>query len=140
MRDGRGVAVADLDDDGLLDLVINNNHAAPTIYMNAHPDARSWLRLDLVGGASNRDAIGAEVRLAVAGKTLLRQVEAGSGYASQHMLPVHFGLGDAERAESIEVRWPSGRVDRFQGAGLTELLGGGGLNRTLRIEEGTSGL
>ncbi len=131
------MAVADLDADGLLDLVINNNHAPPTIYLNRGDPGR-WLRLALVGRASNRDAIGAEIRLAAGGRTLLRQVEAGSGYASQHMLPVHFGLGGAERVESIEIRWPSGHVDRWAGDSLAEILGPGGeLNRTLRLEEGT---
>ena len=134
VKDSRGVAVADFDGDGRLDLVINNNNETPALYLNNLRRAGRGLELKLVGGQrSNRDAVGACVRLTAGGKTMTRYVEAGSGYASQSMLPVHFGLGAAESAESVEVCWPSGQVQRFEGEALRAALGA---NRLVRIEEG----
>ncbi len=130
------MAVADFNGDGKLDVAINNNNARPTIYMNAFVTSGNWLRLDLVGSVSNRDAVGARVRLTLAGgeggKTLTRWVEAGSGYASQSAFPVHFGLGRAA-VETVEIVWPSGRVDHLDGGEL-------GINRTVRIEEHPAGV
>ncbi len=126
------MAVADFDGDGRLDLAINNNGAPPTLYVN-RLEPRNWLRLRLVGTSSGRDAVGARVALKLpadgGGKTLTRWVEAGSGYAAQSAFPLHFGLGEAERVESVEITWPSGRVARIAGDQL-------GINRTLRVEEG----
>jgi hypothetical protein len=128
------VAVADFDGDGRLDLVINNNSETPVLYLNNLRKTGRGVELRLVGGqGSNRDAVGARVRLTAGGKTMTRSVEVGSGYASQSMLPVHFGLGAAERVESVEVRWPSGQVQRIEGERLRDLTGAG---RPLRIEEG----
>ena len=135
VRDGRGVAIADLDRDGRLDVVVNNNHAPPTIYLNRLSAATNWLELELVGHASARDAVGArlELKLRRPGsedrRTLTRWVEAGSGYASQSAFPVHFGLGEGWQAEALEITWPSGHRDRLPGDAL-------GVNRRLRLEEG----
>ena len=115
MKDGRGAAVADLDGNGGLDLVINNNAGPPTIYLNRVPTAGHWLALDLVGQSSNRDAVGARVVLEAGGGRQVRQVEAGSGYATQHPTTLHFGLGDAQAVEWIEITWPDGAVERFGG-------------------------
>ena len=135
IKDSRGVAIADFNGDGKLDLVINNNNATPTIYMNNLKNAGKCIEIKLVGTKSNRDAIGARVRLSIAGKTMTRQVEAGSGYASEVMLPVHFGLGDAVRIESLEITWPDGSAQRFTGGQLDPFV-----NRTVQIEEGNSHL
>ena len=91
--------------------------------------------MKLVGTRSNRDAVGARVRLGVAGKKLTRQVEAGSGYASEAMLPVHFGLGDAARIESVEITWPDGFVQRFTGERFDPFI-----DRMVQIEEGNDHL
>ncbi len=139
IRDGRGVGVADLDGDGRLDLAINNNNAAPTIYLNHLSPGRHWLRVEVEGDGvrSNRDAVGARVALTVrtaggASKTMTRWVGAGSGYAAQSAFAVHFGLGAATGAEALEVTWPSGSTRRLDAAELDAL----GVDRVLRLVEG----
>ncbi len=132
------MAVADFDGDGRLDLAINNNNAAPTIFRNRLAESGNWLELTLAG-SGNRDAVGARVRVTLSaaggdgdtggGKTLTRWVEAGSGYASQSAFPLHFGLGEASRVEAVEIVWPSGHVDQLAGAGIA-------INRRTLIEEG----
>jgi len=133
VKDSRGMGVADFNGDGRLDMIINNNNETPFLYLNNLSKSGNALVLKLIGTHSNRDAIGACVRLTAGGKTMRRQVEAGSGYASEAMLPLHFGLGSADRIESIEITWPSGSVQRIEGADLNALVG---VNRFVRIEEG----
>jgi hypothetical protein len=133
VKDARGVGVADFNGDGRLDMVINNNNETPTHYLNNLAKSGNAVVLKLVGTRSNHDAIGATVRLTVGGKTMMRQVEAGSGYASQVMLPVHFGVGGANEIEALEITWPSGLMQRLEGAELKALVG---VNRLVRIEEG----
>lgn len=124
--------MADLDRDGRLDLVINNNNNTPTIYLNhLMPPSANWVEFKLVGTSSNRDAIGARIQLKIGSTTLHRQVEAGSGYASQAMLPVHFGLGPVTKIDNVVIHWPSGTVQTLNGA-LIEI------NRQVRIEEGVA--
>jgi enediyne biosynthesis protein E4 len=134
-RDGRGVAIADIDGDGRLDVIIANNDAPPTIYLNRLRSAGNWTRLTLQATGGNRDAVGALVRLTVrvgdAAKTMTRQVEAGSGYASQSDMAVHFGLGRATSIEGIDVIWRKGCEQHFAGADLDGLL-----NRAAYLDEG----
>jgi hypothetical protein len=123
IRDGRGVAIADLNNDGKLDIVINNNNATPTIYLNRLPNTGHWFRCMLVGAPedtrqahrSSRDALGARVALTMTAKGVSRQivrwVEAGSGYASQSETTLHFGLGEAESIDELAIAWPSGRLE-----------------------------
>ena len=140
VKDSRGVAVADFNGDGRLDMVINNNNETPTLYLNDLKRSGNAVELKLVGAGgdadglrSTRDALGACVRLTAGGKTMTRQVEAGSGYASESMRPLHFGLGPADHIDAVEITWPSGRVQRIEGEELKTLVG---VNRLVTIEEG----
>ena len=128
------MAVADFNNDGRLDLVMNSNNETPVLYLNNLKKVGNSIEIKLVGTRSNRDAIGARVRLTANGKTMTRQVEAGSGYASQMMLPLHFGLGNATRVDSIEICWPSGDVQHLDGDQLTSMMKD---KRQIRVEEGS---
>ena len=136
--DTRGVGVADLDGDGRLDLVLGNNNSAPTVYRNNWERPGNWLQISLEGSPSNRDAIGAAAKLVLvdgvggATRTLTRVVEAGSGFASQRMFPLHFGLGQASVAK-IRIIWPNGSVQEFSAEELAAL---GGANQMLYLREG----
>ena len=135
IKDSRGVAIADYNGDGKLDMVINNNNATPTIYLNNLKHVGKCIEMKLVGTKSNRDAIGARVRLSIGTWTLTRQVEAGSGYASEAMLTLHFGLGDATKINAVEIDWPSGATQRFEGGQFDRFIDG-----LVQVEEGNASL
>jgi enediyne biosynthesis protein E4 len=107
-RAGRGAAFGDVDNDGDVDVAVNNVHEPPNLYRLDAPAARSWTELKLVGTTSNRSAIGARVRILAGGVTLVREVRGGGSYYSQNDFRVHAGLGDATRVDRVEVRWPNG--------------------------------
>ena len=113
---GRGAAIVDLNLDGLLDLVIVNRVAPATIWRNAGSGGATapapmghWLGIRLEQPAPNVDAIGAWIEVKVGDQVLQREVTVGGGHASGQLVPVHFGLGDAEQAE-VRVQWPNGDV------------------------------
>jgi hypothetical protein len=110
---GRGAAFADFDNDGDIDIVVNNVHDAPDLYRLDQTGERHWIALKLVGTQSNRSAIGARVRLVTAEGAQLQEVRGGGSYYSQNDLRVHFGLGGARAIERIEVRWPNGREETW---------------------------
>jgi hypothetical protein len=112
IESGRGLVVADFDDDGYPDLYLRNLNDRAVYYRNTG-GANHWLRLSLVGVESNRDAIGAVVRVTSGGTNQLRQITAGEGFYSSHDKRPLFGLGAATVADVV-VRWPSGRVESFQ--------------------------
>jgi len=110
----RGAAFGDLNNDGKIDVVIENIDGKPMILRNTSPDKNHWLTLRLAGRHSNRLAIGAKVKVS-AGRTLqVGEVRSGGSYLSQNDLRVHFGLGGATKAERVEVRWPSGSTDIYR--------------------------
>src|SRR5262245_20382126 len=109
LRDGRGLAVSDFDGDGALDFVINNYNARAQYFVNRVPNRGHWLRVRLRGRESNRDGIGAIIRVRTGEKWQMRPVTAGDGYASQYSRVAHFGLGDAKVIDELEVIWPNGR-------------------------------
>jgi hypothetical protein len=112
---GRGSAYADIDGDGDPDVVLAQVGGPPLLLRNDQKLGRHWLRLKLVGRAANRDAIGAEIKVRIGGHILWRTVMPTHGYLSQSELPVTFGLGDRDRVDSVEVRWPGGRTQTLNG-------------------------
>jgi hypothetical protein len=112
-KDGRGVAVADFDNDGRLDMFVTNADDEPFLYRNILPTGAHWLGFLLEGTKSNRAATGAQVRVTSGKTTWLRYVNGGNGFGSQSTARVHFGLGQATKIDSVEVRWPSGLKQRL---------------------------
>ena len=107
---GRGSAFADIDGDGDLDVLLMQTGGPPLLLRNDQKLGNHWLRLKLIGTASNRDAIGAEIKVRVGNQNLWRTVMPTRSYLSQSELPVTFGLGQSEKADRVEIRWPSGKV------------------------------
>jgi hypothetical protein len=105
----RGLAVGDLNNDGQLDFVINNQEDRPSIALNQRV-AGHWLLVKLRGTRSNRSAIGARVTARTSGRSQVREVKSGGSYLSQSDLRVHFGLGDALTVDELTIRWPDGHV------------------------------
>jgi hypothetical protein len=109
---GRGSAFADIDGDGDLDLVMTQVAGPPLLLRNDQELHHHWLRLKLMGTKSNRDAIGAWIKVSVAGQTLWRQVMPTRSYLSQSELPVTIGLGNASKPDAVEIIWPGGGTQR----------------------------
>ncbi len=107
-HDGRAVAVGDLWNNGALDVVVANQGGPLLIYKNHVDPAEKWIEFHLEGTKSNRSAIGAEITLYWDGKRQLQQVAAGTGFAAENDLRVHFGLGKNPQIEKAVIRWPSG--------------------------------
>jgi hypothetical protein len=121
-RVSRGLAMGDLDEDGRLDLVINDLDGSPQLLRNELAEPGNWLLVKLRGKAGNSDAIGALVSVRAGGRTQLRLVQSGTSYLSQHDMRQHFGLGTAAFAESVEVRWPDGTRTRLSDVKANQVL------------------
>jgi hypothetical protein len=110
---GRGMAIGDIDNDGRLDAVVTTNDGPAYVLRNETQTPNHWLTMKLVGRRSNRDAIGAEVKLVSAGGPQFATVTTASSYLSSGDRRVHFGLGAETTALVIEIRWPSGTRQRL---------------------------
>ncbi len=124
---GRGSAFGDIDNDGTIDVAINNVHDTPDLFLTRAPVENRWVQLRLVGTRSNRSAIGARVRVVTGGESQVHEVRGGGSYMSQNDLRVHAGLGNASKVERVEVRWPNG---------LEEVWEDVASNQVLTLEEG----
>jgi hypothetical protein len=118
----RGAAVGDFNHDGKLDLVVTALSAPAEIWMNDSPGGNHWLEFALRGTTSNRDGIGAKIKVTAGGKTQYNHMTTASGYASSSAGPVHFGLGDAKVADEVEIRWPSGTVQTLKNVAEDQIL------------------
>jgi len=110
----RGLAVGDLFNDGQMDVVINNMDGTPTILRNHGIPGNHWVSFELAGTKSNRLAIGARLKLVAGGMTQTEEIHSGASYLSQNDLRVHFGLGKTTKIDSLEIRWPSGKVETLK--------------------------
>ena len=111
---GRGLAYGDFDRDGDVDLLLTTNNGPAFLYRNDQLAGNRSIRFRMVGTKSNRDAIGAVVRLYYNGQSQSRMVRGGSSYLSQSELPVTFGVGKRDKIERATIEWPSGRTEEFK--------------------------
>jgi len=109
----RGLAVGDLWNDGRMSAVVSNMNAPPSLLVNQLRNANHWIAIRAVGTKSNRDGIGARIRVKTGTRILVDEVRSGSSYDSNSDMRVHFGLGASPKIDGVEVRWPSGLVERF---------------------------
>ena len=112
--DGRAVALVDLWNRGVLDVVVANQRGPLLVYKNYAREAHGWIAFELEGQASNRSAIGAQVRVFFGGQEQLQEVHGGSGFSAQNQRRLHFGLGREATVERVEIRWPSGTVQTIE--------------------------
>jgi hypothetical protein len=110
-RVSRGLAVGDLFNDGNMDVVIGDIDGAPMILKNHGAPGRHWVSFELAGTKSNRLALNARLKVVAGGMTQTDEIHSGGSYLSQNDLRVHFGLGGAAKIDSLEIHWPSGKVE-----------------------------
>ncbi len=119
---GRGCAFGDFDNDGDVDVVVNNLGGLPTLLRNDGGNKNNWIMIKCVGTKSNRSAIGTRVRVTTAAHNQIDEVMSGSSYYSQNDLRLHFGLGKAAKVDNIEIAWPSGLKESFKNVPANQML------------------
>ena len=112
-RVSRGAAVGDFDNDGDQDILVSNNGQPPQLLRNDGGNAKHWLEVLLIGTVSNRDAVGARVRIHAGNRLRQDEKKGGMSYQSAQDPRLHFGLGDCTKVDSVEVHWPSGAVSKL---------------------------
>ena len=114
IADGRAVAMADLWNRGVLDVIVANQRGRLLLYKNTVTSENHWIGFDLEGSKSNRSAIGAQVTIKWSGQEQMQQISGGSGFASENDRRLHFGLGKSSTIEEIIIRWPSGKIQSLK--------------------------
>jgi hypothetical protein len=117
----RGLAIGDLWNDGQLSAVVSNMNAPPSLLVNTIRTPNHWLAIKTTGTKSNRDAIGAKLRLKVGNRILIDEVRSGSSYDSNNDMRIHFGLGPATKIDWLEITWPSGLTERFANPSIDKI-------------------
>ena len=118
----RGAGFDDLDNDGDIDVVILNSRREPTILRNDSPSKGHWLQIRLRAVKTNRDGVGAQVKVVAGDLTLIDEVHSGRGYQSHYGMRLHFGLGNREKIDRIEVRWIGTQLDVFRNVTVDRLV------------------
>ncbi|HEV7681592.1 MAG TPA: CRTAC1 family protein [Pyrinomonadaceae bacterium] len=121
-RTGRGAAFGDLDNDGDVDVVINNLDGAAQVLLNAGGNSNNSVLIKTIGVKGNRDGIGARVSVTSGDLKQVEEVYSGATYISQNDLRLHFGLEKRTKVDLIEVRWPNGAIEKITGAGVNKIL------------------
>jgi len=121
-RVSRGAAIGDFDNDGDLDILVNNNGQPPQLLRNDGGNANHWLQLFLIGTRSNRDAVGTRVKLTAANLVLYDQRKGGMSYQSAQDPRLHFGLGQRTLVDELEIRWPSGELTKLKNLRCDQIL------------------
>jgi hypothetical protein len=124
--DGRSIALADLQNRGVLDVIVANQGGPLLLYRNEVKPGRNWISFQLEGDSSNRSALGAQVRVRWKGQEQLQEVVAASGYSAQNQRRLHFGLGESAKVDTVAIRWPSG---------LEQTINSPSINTIHRIKE-----
>lgn len=119
--DGRAVAVADLWNRGVLDVVVANQRAPLLIYKNNVASDNDWIQLQLEGNASNKSAIGTQVRAFWNGQEQVKEIHGGIGFCSQNDRRVHFGFGKQAKVDKIVIRWASGKTQTIENPELNKI-------------------
>jgi hypothetical protein len=118
----RGCAFGDFDNDGDVDVIVNNLGGPPTLLRNDGGNKNNWIMVKCLGTRSNRSGIGTRVKVTAGGRSQIDEVMSGSSYYSQNDLRLHFGLGKAKKVESVEISWPSGLKDNLKDLPVNQLL------------------
>jgi len=121
-RVSRGVAFGDIDNDGDVDIVVNDLDGSPQLFRNDGGNANSSILIRTIGVRSNRDGIGARVKVVVGGVTLVDEVRSGGSYISQNDLRLHFGLEQRTKIDLVEVHWPSGVIDKVSNLAANKII------------------
>ncbi len=119
---GRGCAFGDFDNDGDVDVIVNNLDSPPSLLRNDGGNRNNWIMIKCVGTRSNRSAIGTRVKVTSGGHIQIDEVMSGSSYYSQNDFRLHFGLGRATKADNVELTWPSSLQESFQNLPVNHLF------------------
>ena len=134
----RGCAFGDFDNDGRIDILINNVNALPELLRSESSTGNNWIKIRTVGVKSNRDGIGARIKCVTEDGSQIDEVRSGGSYYSQNDLRIHFGVGKNQKVKTIEIRWPSGQVDTLNDVAVNQLIHvkeGIGILRTTSLKE-----